>query len=132
MCDGQRQPVPHGLSVTCDAAPRRFITAFASLELAASTRLAAPITLVALERSNEGVGDGQRQPVPHVLSVRAAWRAIQHQGTAGCVRIARDSGIDAASSHDHAGGTRAMQRGMGDNCELILGLSSTFDLVLRS
>ena len=48
------------------------ITAFASLELAASTRPAAPITLVALERRNEGVGDGQRQPVPRGLSVRAA------------------------------------------------------------
>ena len=57
-----------------------FITAFASLELAASTRPTAPITLVSLGRSNEGVCGGQRQPVPHRLSVRAAWRAMQRRG----------------------------------------------------
>ena len=59
--------------VTCDYySTAALITAFASLELAASTRPAAPITLVALERRNEGVGDGQRQPVPRGLYVRAA------------------------------------------------------------
>ena len=46
--------------------------ASASLEWALASRPASASTLLALGRSNEGVGDGQRQPVPHGLSVRAA------------------------------------------------------------
>lgn len=55
---------------------------------------------LALGRSNEGVCDGQRQPVPHRLSVRVARRAMQHRGAPNSVRIARAGGTDAASSHD--------------------------------
>ena len=100
--------------------------ASASLEWAPASRAASASTLRALERYNEGVCDGQRQPVPHGLSVRAAWRATQHRGAHNSVRIARAGGVDAASSPDHAGGTRAMQRGAGDgreSCTVPHGLS---------
>ena len=85
--------------------------ASASLVWAPASRAASASTLRALERYNDGVCDRQRQPVPHGLSVRAAWRAMQRRGAHNSVRIARVGGIDAASSPDHAGGTRTEQRG---------------------
>ena len=93
------------------------IDASTFLEWTTSSRAASASTLLALGRSNDGVCDRQRQPVPHRLSVRAAWRAMQHRGTARCVRIARPGGTDAGSSHDRGGRTRMMQRGVGDGCE---------------
>ena len=74
--------------------------ASASLEWALASRPASASTLLALGRSNEGVCDGQRQPVPRVLSVRASWRATQHRGAHNSVRVSRVGGIDAASSRE--------------------------------